>query len=64
MIHSDIKPQNILLDEDLTAHLGEFGLVRLILDEDLTAQFSSLGVMGTIGYAAPGSVPRLTKTVI
>ncbi|WMV21067.1 hypothetical protein MTR67_014452 [Solanum verrucosum] len=44
---------NILLDEDLTAHLGDFGLVRLILDEDLTAQFSSLGVMGTIGYAAP-----------
>lgn len=28
-------------------------MVRLILDEDLTAQFSSLGVMGTIGYAAP-----------
>uniref|UniRef100_M1CEQ1 Leucine rich repeat containing protein n=1 Tax=Solanum tuberosum TaxID=4113 RepID=M1CEQ1_SOLTU len=45
--------QNILLDEDLTAHLDDFGLVRLILDEDLTAQFSSLGVMGTIGYAAP-----------
>nr|ABI34387.1 Leucine rich repeat containing protein, putative [Solanum demissum] len=37
----------------LTAHLGDFGLVRLILDEDLTAQFSSLGVKGTIGYAAP-----------
>ncbi|KAG5617707.1 hypothetical protein H5410_017531 [Solanum commersonii] len=32
----------------LTAHLGDFGLVRLILDEDLTAQFSSLGVMGTM----------------
>ncbi|KAH0689915.1 hypothetical protein KY289_017273 [Solanum tuberosum] len=47
------KKHNILLDEDLTAHLGDFGLVRLILDEDLTAQFSSLGVMGTIGYAAP-----------
>ncbi|KAH0686486.1 hypothetical protein KY284_017039 [Solanum tuberosum] len=47
------KKHNILLDEDITAHLGDFGLVRLILDEDLTAQFSSLGVMGTIGYAAP-----------
>ncbi|PHT61772.1 hypothetical protein T459_34376 [Capsicum annuum] len=56
MIHCDIKPQNILLDEDLTAHLGDFGLVRLVAEfsngQDLH-QFSSLGVMGTIGYAAP-----------
>ncbi|MCD7456261.1 hypothetical protein HAX54_031042 [Datura stramonium] len=56
MIHCDIKPQNILLDDDLTAHLGDFGLVRLVPGfsnaPDLQ-QFSSLGVMGTIGYAAP-----------
>ncbi|KAH0702775.1 hypothetical protein KY290_020148 [Solanum tuberosum] len=56
MIHCDIKPQNILLDEDLTAHLGDFGLVRLVPEfsngSDLH-QYSSLGVMGTIGYAAP-----------
>ncbi|CAN4085414.1 unnamed protein product [Withania somnifera] len=56
MIHCDIKPQNILLDEDLTAHLGDFGLVRLVPEfsngPDLH-QFSSLGVAGTIGYAAP-----------
>lgn len=56
MIHCDIKPQNILLDEDLTAHLGDFGLVRLVTElsngSDLH-HFSSLGVMGTIGYAAP-----------
>ncbi|WMV21064.1 hypothetical protein MTR67_014449 [Solanum verrucosum] len=56
MIHCDIKPQNILLDENLTAHLGDFGLVRLVPEfsngSDLH-QYSSLGVMGTIGYAAP-----------
>nr|XP_016473311.1 PREDICTED: putative receptor-like protein kinase At3g47110 [Nicotiana tabacum] len=56
MIHCDIKPQNILLDEDLTAHLGDFGLVRLVPGfsiEPNLHQFSSFGVMGTIGYAAP-----------
>ncbi|CAN4087861.1 unnamed protein product [Withania somnifera] len=56
MIHCDIKPQNILLDEDLTAHLGDFGLARLVpgfANGPDPHQFSSLGVMGTIGYAAP-----------
>nr|AAU90330.1 Putative receptor kinase-like protein, identical [Solanum demissum] len=56
MIHCDIKPQNILLDEDLTAHLGDYGLVRLVpgfSNGSELRQFSSLGVMGTIGYAAP-----------
>ncbi|KAK4362689.1 hypothetical protein RND71_017930 [Anisodus tanguticus] len=56
MIHCDIKPQNILLDDDLTAHLGDFGLVRLVAgfsNEPNLHQFSSLGVMGTIDYTAP-----------
>ncbi|KAM3381444.1 hypothetical protein P3S68_007017 [Capsicum galapagoense] len=56
MIHCDIKPQNILLDEDLTAHLGDFGLVKLVPGFSNAPEphlFSSLGVMGTIGYAAP-----------
>ncbi|PHT61300.1 hypothetical protein T459_34856 [Capsicum annuum] len=56
MIHCDIKPQNILLDEDLTAHLGDFGLVRLVPGFSNAPDphlFSSLGIMGTIGYAAP-----------
>lgn len=30
MIHSDIKRQNILLYKYLTAHLGYFGLVKLV----------------------------------
>ncbi|KAF3667505.1 putative receptor-like protein kinase [Capsicum annuum] len=61
MIHCDIKPQNILLDEDLTAHLGDFSLVRLIPGFSNAPEshlFSSLGVMGTIGYAAPGKMLR------
>nr|XP_043630105.1 probable LRR receptor-like serine/threonine-protein kinase At3g47570 [Erigeron canadensis] len=56
MIHCDLKPSNILLDADLVAHLGDFGLAKILqyTTHDLSASHSSsLGVLGTIGYAAP-----------
>ncbi|KAK4479256.1 hypothetical protein RD792_014767 [Penstemon davidsonii] len=56
VIHCDLKPQNVLLDSDLTAHVGDFGLARLFPKssmKDNANSFSSLGIKGTIGYAAP-----------
>nr|XP_043620309.1 putative receptor-like protein kinase At3g47110 [Erigeron canadensis] len=51
VVHGDIKPNNILLDNDMMAHVGDFGLAKLFGTN--SNQSSSTGVKGTIGYAPP-----------
>lgn len=58
IVHCDLKPSNVLLDNDMVAHLGDFGLarfVRKVVSNSTEESSTSIGIKGTIGYIAPGN---------
>lgn len=50
IIHCDIKPQNVLLDNNYTAKISDFGLAKLLMKDQTR---TSTKVRGTMGYMAP-----------
>ncbi|KAL3370462.1 hypothetical protein AABB24_007485 [Solanum stoloniferum] len=50
IVHCDLKPANVLLDEDMVAHVGDFGISKILAISKSVAYTETLG---TLGYIAP-----------
>lgn len=59
IVHRDVKPGNLLLDERRRLAIGDFGIARVALEETLTATGQ---VLGTAAYISPEQISGRPST--
>ncbi|XP_048332951.2 receptor kinase-like protein Xa21 [Ziziphus jujuba] len=50
IVHCDLKPSNVLLYEDMVAHVGDFGIAKILAKYKSMTRTTTLGITG---YIAP-----------
>uniref|UniRef100_A0A0E0MHD8 non-specific serine/threonine protein kinase n=1 Tax=Oryza punctata TaxID=4537 RepID=A0A0E0MHD8_ORYPU len=55
LVHCDLKPSNVLLDDEMVACISDFGLAKFLHNNfiSLNNSSSTTGLRGSIGYIAP-----------
>ncbi|XP_058089363.1 probable LRR receptor-like serine/threonine-protein kinase At3g47570 [Magnolia sinica] len=56
IVHRDLKPSNVLLNDDMVAHVGDFGLTTFLskaAEGFSQNQTTTSGIKGSIGYIPP-----------
>lgn len=53
MIHQDIKPENIIIDEHGTIKIIDFGSTKIAGIEEISTPLANDNLLGTVNYTAP-----------
>ncbi|KAH9306493.1 hypothetical protein KI387_010897, partial [Taxus chinensis] len=53
VVHCDLKPNNVLLDFYMTAHVADFGNSQILSQNSMHSFSSSTTLKGALGYIAP-----------
>ena len=63
MVHCDLKPSNILFDDDYVSRVGDFGLAQFLHGFSSSGGYqnstSLFGPRGSVGYIPPGELMLL-----